>query len=546
MTGPALPHRQQCSRDANFALPQDERSQDPLERWKGQPIFNWGASGAIVYTFPKVTPFWGGGPGQSSVRSTPGEITLTDAASFQPMDDRNAKFPGPLPVKGKGKKKEVLTWMSGKIEDLERQVEGAMLDFNLPTDLKKRIAEKLVLWKITRIFVENDGVLESSPKIEDEVRKILLPDLAEISQVVDLQSPVTASAISADPVDKTVLLQLRQALLEGQRERAVWLAEEKKLWGHAMLIASTIGPEIWKQIIQSFVRSQVKIVGSDARSLAALYQIFAGNADESVDELVPPSARAGFQMVSKSDGSVSENPMEGLEQWRETLGLVVGNRTPNDGPSLLVLGKLLMSYGRAEAASTCFLFARAFAKHSGADDAEATFVLLGANHQSPEESLGSDVDTIILTEIYEWAFSLSAQPTAAHYIPHLQSYKLIHAHYLAGFGLKTKAQAYCDHIAQAPTSNTRTSPYYHPAFKQAVADLQDFLAQAPADGKGGIFGRPAINKVSLGAATWFNKFVSGGEDHAPQEGAMQGALADESGPFGRVSGEMSRTGSVAD
>ncbi|KAH9826065.1 COPII coat assembly protein sec16, partial [Teratosphaeria destructans] len=545
-TGPALPHRRQFSRDAIFAVPQDERGQDLLERWKGQPIFTWGASGAIVYTFPKVTPFWGGGPGQSSVRSTPGEITLTDATSFQPMDDRNAKFPGPLPVKGKGKKKDVLTWMTGKIEDLERQVEGAMLDFNLPTDLKKRTEEKLVLWKITRVFVENDGVLEGSPKIEDEVRKILLPNLAEISQVVDLQSSGSTSAVSADPVDKTVLLQLRQALLDGQRERAVWLAEEKKLWGHAMLIASTMGPEIWKQIIQSFVRSQVKIVGSDARSLAALYQVFAGNADESVDELVPPSARAGFQMVSKSDGSVTGNPMEGLEQWRETLGLVVGNRTPNDGPSLLALGKLLMSYGRAEAASSCFLFARAYTKHTGADDAEVSFVLLGANHQSPEESLGSDLDTIILTEIYEWACSLSAQPTAAHYIPHLQSYKFIHAHNLAGFGLKTKAQAYCDQIAQAPTSNTRTSPYYHPAFKQAIVDLQDFLAQAPADGKGGIFGRPAINKVSSGAATWFNKFVSGGEDESPQEGSMQGAPVEESGPFGRVSGEMSRKGSVAD
>ena len=547
--GPVLPHRRQFSRELSFAAPQDERSQDPLQRWKGHPIFKWSESGTVLSSFPKQTPFYAAGQAFPSVKCTPGAITVRDASVFIPMDDRNAKFPGPLTARSKGRKKDVLAWMAGKIEDLERRTEGAMLDFSMDADLRKRTEEKLVLWKIMRIFVEHDGVLEGNPKIEEEVRRVLLPNLAQMGQVANLQSPASATVL-AEGVDKQVLFQLRQALLEGQRERAVWLAEEKKLWGHAMLIASTMGPDTWKQIIQAFVRSQVKTVGSDARSIAALYQVFAGNSEECVDELVPPSARAGFQMINKADGTLAGNPLEGLDQWRETLGLVTGNRTASDGPSLIALGKLLASYGRAEAAHTCYLFARALAKHSGADDAEAHFVLLGANHLAQDESFGNDLDSILLTEVYEYASSLSAPSTGVSYIPHLQAFKLMHAQELAAYGLKSQAQNYCDHITSAYTSTTRPSHYYHPTFTQAVADTSAFLAQTPHDGKSGFFSKPAMNKVSSGAASWFSKFVAGEDDQESNGSGPGGPGSDDvAGPFGMVSGDspsISRSASVTD
>jgi hypothetical protein len=543
---PALPHRRQFSRELTFAAPQDERSLDPLQRWKGCPIFSWSASGTVLTTFPKQTPFYAAGQGIPSVKCTPGNITTQDASAFMPMEDRNSKFPGPLTARSKRQKKDILTWLSSKISDLERVTEGAMLDFSLPLEVRKRTEEKLVLWKLIYIFLENDGVLEGSSKIEDEVRNVLLPNLAQMAQVADLQSPVSAAAMP-DPVDKQVLFQIRQALLEGHRERAVWLAEEKKLWGHAMLIASTMGPETWKQIVQSFVRSQVKSVGSDARSTAALYQVFAGNAEECVDELVPPSARAGFQMISKVDGSVAGNPLEGLDQCRESLGLIVGNRTSGDAGSLMALGRLLAGYGRVEAGCCCFLFARAGTKVSGADDAEADWTLLGADGKTGQEVVGSDLDSILLTEIYEYASSLSAPANSPLYIPHLQAYKLLHAQQLAAFGLKTQAQVYVDAITNAYTSTTRPSPYYHPTFTQAVADFGAFLAQSPHDGKGGkLFSRPAMNKVSSSAAGWFTKFVAGEDD---AESTASGGVGSDggAGPFGGVNGEspgnISRSGS---
>ncbi|EME85640.1 uncharacterized protein MYCFIDRAFT_213939 [Pseudocercospora fijiensis CIRAD86] len=534
-----LPHRRQFSRDLNVVPPSDQRAQDPLQRWKGQPIFHWGDSGAVISSFPKQTPFYTAGHGLPSIKCTPGSINVEQATTFMPIDDINAKFPGPLSLKAK-KKKDVAAWMTTKIEVLEQRAQHVRMDFETAPDLKKRAEEKLTLWRIMKVFVDHDGKLEGDKKIEDELRAVLLPNLSQMSQVAQLQSPIATmqggDAVQADSVDKAVVFQLRQALLEGQRERAVWLAEEKKMWGHAMLIASTLGPEIWKQVIQSFVRSQVKTVGSDARSLAALYQVFAGNAEECVDELVPPSAREGRQMVSKTGSAIASNPLEGLDQWQETLGLIAGNRTPTDGHSLLALGKLLAGYDRAEAAHSCFLFARQLARHTGNDDAEATFVLIGASGSE----LGHDLDAVILTEIYEWASSLSMQ--RPEYIAHLQSWKLVHAQQLAASGLKSKASNYCDHITTAYQSTTKPSPYYHPTFTQTVADLSAFLSQTPQTDGRGLLSKGAMNKVTSKTSSWFTKFVSGDDD--------QDSNASGGGPgsevFGMVNGEsseLSRRGS---
>src|SRR4051794_6882862 len=118
-----------------------------------------------------------------------------------------------------------------------------------------------------------------------------------------------------------------------------------------MLISNTVSKELYKQVAQEFIQKEVKIIGDNVEPLAALYEIFAGNFEESIDELVPPSARAGFQMVSASNGTgPSKDALDGLDRWRETLGLVLSNRSTDDSKALNALGKLLSGYGRAEAA----------------------------------------------------------------------------------------------------------------------------------------------------------------------------------------------------
>ena len=52
---PTFLHRRRFSRDLPFATPTDERASDPLERWKGHPIFKWSPSGAITVSYTHLT-----------------------------------------------------------------------------------------------------------------------------------------------------------------------------------------------------------------------------------------------------------------------------------------------------------------------------------------------------------------------------------------------------------------------------------------------------------------------------------------------------------
>ena len=200
-----LPHRRQFSRELNFAAPQDERAQDPLQRWRGGPIFSWNAAGSIVTSFPRQTPFYASGQGGPSIKCSAGDIKVQDAAAVLPLPERAAKFPGPLAARAKGRKKEVLAWMAGKLEDLEREKEGVMMDFTIGGDVKKRAEEKVMLWRLTRLFVEHDGALEGNAKLDTEVRSILLPDLAQMNRVMDLPTPVSAGGT---PFQQGIVLSL--------------------------------------------------------------------------------------------------------------------------------------------------------------------------------------------------------------------------------------------------------------------------------------------------------------------------------------------------
>lgn len=154
-----------------------------------------------------------------------------------------------------------------------------------------------------------------------------------------------------DRVDPDAMKTIRSHLLNGDRTAAVWHAVDKRLWSHAMLIAGTVSKDLWKQVVQDFVRNEVKTLGGGLESLAALYEIFGGNGEESMDELVPQSARLGQPMMTSMTGTVSaKNPLEGLEKWRETLALIISNRSAGDTSAILALGKLLATYSRVEAA----------------------------------------------------------------------------------------------------------------------------------------------------------------------------------------------------
>lgn len=510
-----------------YIMPTDGREQDPLKRWKGGPIFAWGAAGTVVTSFPREVPRYAVGSTAPKIQISPGEISIRNMKDIYPITGPVADFPGPL--RGKSKKKDVLSWLSAGIVELERE------QFSQPSEglhFDKRKEERLLLWKVLRALVQSDGILEGNAEVDKVVRSIILPSDNQNQQQ---NEPISATnGAIGDAVNPGAIDDIRKHLLQGDREKAVWSAVDNRLWAHAMLIAHTLPAEVYKQVAQEFVSKEVKEAGQHNKSLAALYEVFAGNHTDSIDELVPPSARAGLQMLRVSGGGPSHSSLSGLESWQETLALILGNRSTGDNEAIHSLGKLLASYGRTEAAHICFIFGRSNAVFAGADDPNADMVLVGSDHRSATHDFERDLESIQLTEVYEFALSLSGASSMSIGTPHLTAYKLQLAKFFSSRGLRAKAIDYCDAISSMITSQTKRSPYHNPALLSELENLTKRLKQSPNEERSSAWlAKPKMDKVSSSVWTTFNKFVAGDDEEEPANAGGDGA---QSGPFGRVSG----------
>ena len=539
------------SQSINFIKPIDGRELDNLERWKGCPIVSFGFGGSIVKMFPQHIPRYASGQQTPMIKCSAGEVKIENGKSYA-LNESLATFPGPL--KAKGKKKEVLDWLQKKLHDMEGNYrDNSDVGPTLP-DSQRRQRERILLWKVMKVLVECDGVIDGNETSEKAFRALLSPapnqgdEINFQAQYVGITQREGLSSVP-DVARPEVLEELRKKLLHGDREQAVWHAVDNRLWAHALLLSSTLDKSIWKQVSQEFVRQELKVFGKNTESLAALYQIFAGNWEESTDELVPPSARAGLQMVSKSAGSgPTKGALDGLDRWQETLTLILSNRTPDDGKALLSLGQLLASYCRTEAAHICYIFAKTPGLFGGPDDPQVSVALLGANHLRRPFDYGRDFDSILLTEVHDFAHTTLASSSASTVSPHLQSYKLYHAIILAEYGHKSEAQQYCDTIFATLKSTTKPSPYYHTLLAGALESLQDRLKQAPRDNSGSWISKPSIDKMSGSIWAKFNSYVAGDEDEASSTKSSRNPDA-AAGPFARLAGDsptLSRTPSAND
>ena len=545
------------SQNLNFIPPTGEERNDELQRWKGSPIFRFGFGGLAISSFPRHIPRYGAGSAMPMIKPSVGEIHINSVKEISPLQGQTAKFPGPL--RSRSKKKDVLAWLSTKITAFEQDELHFTSRTELP-DPRKRNDEKILLWKIVKALVEHDGMLEGIGGAQQDLNLLLSPEVHVLDDVSATQYTPgndltgiyrpTGSAARSEPVDPVAVDTLRKSLLRGEREKAMWHAVDCRLWAHALLIASTLDRSKWREVVQEFVRREVKMIGINTESLAALYEVFAGNLDESIDELVPPSARAGLQMVSKVDSTgPTKNALDGLDRWRETLSLILNNRSAEDHQALAALGGLLASYGRIEASHICYVFSRAPGRapiFAGADDPNAKIVLLGADHRSQASNFSQDEDAILLTEVYEFATSVLSTSSQSASVPHLQAYKLQRALVLAETGYKTESQAYCDAISAISKSTTKTSPYYGPQFFEVLEELSRRLKQTPTDSSSWI-AKPSIEKVSGSVWNKFHSFVAGDDSDADSRDSGRDANS-EAGPFVNVTGapSLSRSGSITD
>lgn len=541
--------------ELDFVMPADDTQFDPLERWKGAPIISFGFAGTLVTSFPRHTPRYTAGSARPQIKPSSGEMSIRHVKDVVPQNELINSFPGPL--RSKAKKKEVLSWMVAYISGLESSLPEVVPQQSL-TDSRRRHHEKVLLWKIVRVLLENDGILDG-PALK-AVNIILSPEVHALDdatasqyrideQLTGIYRPAGATA-RTDSMDPLAVEILRKHLISGDRQAAVIHAMDSRLWSHALIISSTMDRSMWSQVVREFVRQEVKTIGNNAESLSALYEIFGGNLEESIDELVPPSARAGLQMVSKTDTSgPTKNALDGLNHWKETLSLVLNNRAPGDYQALTVLGKLLEDYQRIEAAHICYLFSRCPAKPvimGGIDDDHAPIVLLGADHRTQPCDFARNQEAVVLTEVFEFATNVLSSGSVPVPMPHLSVFKLQKAGVLAENGMKAEAQAYCEAMASTFKSSTKLSPYYHPLFLGQLDDLSARLKQTPIQGSSSWIGKPSLEKVSGSVWNKFTTFVAGDDSDAESKGSTKDVA--ETGPFANVSGtpSLSRTGSQSD
>ncbi|KAJ3558509.1 hypothetical protein NPX13_g9689 [Xylaria arbuscula] len=544
------------SQSLNLVPPTDGRELDPLQRWRGAPSIAWGVGGLFVSSFPKDVPRYGITSTIPQIIRSPGEVKVRHMKEIQPLEERLSKFPGPL--KGKSKKKEVTAWLTAGIDGLERALPNVSFQQYVSHE-DKRAVERVLLWKVLRVLVENDGALEGSPSVEQAVRHVISPGLesdnpelsSAVSTGVDLTGlTTTVTAMQADAADSTATESIRNHLLLGDREKAVWTAVDKRLWGHAILISSSMpNPELYKQVAREFIKKEVNHAGHGNESLASLYSVLSGNFEDAVDELVPAHARAGFQLMSASPSTTatSQDVLVGLDKWRETLGLILSNRRQGDGEALRSLGNLLSGYGRAEAAHICYIFARHFSIFGGLDDPNANFVLVGADHRRQADQFAKETEALQLSEVYEYGLSLTPGSNVAQTCPHLAAYKLQHAMVLAEHGFRDKALQYCDAIWSAITSQTKKSPYFNPILESSVDDLMKRLKQAAGEESSSWITKPKMDQVSSNMWSRFSKFVAGPDDDGADNG-VAGEGGAEVGPFARIAGgtpTVSRSPSVS-
>ncbi|KAK9477000.1 Sec23-binding domain of Sec16-domain-containing protein [Lipomyces japonicus] len=521
-------------------VPSSNRSVYPTSH----ALFSWGANGKIVTIFPLKNNNLGYTSENLSFSTSKVQIRNAKDFIFGVNGDINLKFPGPVFSPGsksanKTKKKEVLKWMDEKIQTIDNE------SYSATGQEKVQLKEKNILWKSVRLVLECDGSLEGTSELENKIRMILTPGLSDDANSDGYSSFSNAGDLYAKHVGGTALVshdtaskgkidaisEIKQFLLRGNREGAVSAALDNRLFEHAMLISSTISKQRFRETAREFVRSEISSLGSlDYHSLALVYEVFAGLGAESVDDLLQP----GSNMPIIPANALSIEAPAHLTKWSESLSMILSNRSEGDTTAVYSLGTLLASYGFTYAAHTCFLFSRSLAIFGPIDDARSAFTLVGADYTKNPLLFSKDLDSIILSEIYELALSLGSNTVNGGLIPHLQLFKLQHALILADYGLLADARKFCDHIQAEIKVTPKTMFVYNKSFIQSVRDLGHRLSESPTTGSswlGSKLSKPSLDKVWGQLDKSFAKFVSGDDDDTP-DGNGQGEKND--GRFGKI------------
>ncbi|KAI9032725.1 Sec23-binding domain of Sec16-domain-containing protein [Phycomyces nitens] len=474
-------------------IPQSlELPQDPLKRYGGCPLISFGFGGKMCLMFPHtVQRFTTAGYDTSApiIKKMPSAIKICHLRDVVGGDQDStvrsmSSFVGPVLFDAKSsvkaKKKEVLAYMDKRLEEYDSLLNAASSNGESLDDIEN----KSLLWKLVKTLIEQEGSLGDNDKMDAAVRGLLWPvsttaaeeDNTNFSVPAYGQTTMASAEEEESDYSEIVLNKLQKFLENGDREGAVDYAVQEDMWAHALVISSCVNKELWKKVTNEFIErelcatvesKQTRVyhnVMGDKQALRVLYALFAGSGPGAMTEFVKSSEK---HVTSHYGATPTTSPVsvEQLRQWRETLLLILANRTPRDVEAITALGDILKAQGWTGAAHFCYVVSPQSSLHSGIDAPHVRFTLLGVDGNN----ISKDLDGIHLSELYEYALS-SKQATVSS-LPFLQAYKLAYAWQLADYGFTALAQRYCEAIAGAIKANTKRTPWMH---RQFVERLEEF------------------------------------------------------------------------
>lgn len=208
------------------------------------------------------------------------------------------------------------------------------------------------------------------------------------------------------------------------------------------MISSHGDRELWDEVVSGFVNHELSTTSGKAsgrESLRVLYTIFSGQSGRAVAELVPQSLRNQYLETKDDLSKRIEIPDQNLIQWRDTLTLILSNRTEGDQTIINSLGNLLRKEGWIEAAHICYLLSPQVSVHSGPDALDTSMVFLGVDHNLHAiYPYYKNVLSFQETEVYEFGCALRSSGATGG-LPFLQAYKLIYAWLLLESGMFSEA-----------------------------------------------------------------------------------------------------------
>jgi hypothetical protein len=381
-----------------------------------------------------------------------------------------ARFPGPLV---NAKRAAVVSFIDSAI-----------------SDASDADPDRVLLWRVLRLMLDKQTPLLGN---DDTLRALVALLSDDASGAPSALPPATAPTPPSGTLEA-----IQRHVVRGELPAAHALAVQHGVWQHALLLASHIGADAYRDTVARF-------------SAAAL----------------PPGTplRTFYGAMSGQAGATlkGEGKSELLAHWRANVAAILANHVKGAPALVGTIGDQLWAHSRRHrAAHVCYLITE---RPFGAEvDPNARIVLLGADHKVRPRFAVADPgpDAWRLSEVLSY---ISAQSNAQHNAPTLLHYRLLYAQLCADVGLLQQAQAHTAVLMEAVRESPDQLAWLAPiveTFRDRVDDLLGTRSQL--DRKGSWLSLGGVLKQSTGV---LNKFaamlVSGDGDGSPTPGAEHAA-----------------------